>query len=245
MPAMESPITLLHVQRTAPETVEQALVTLFAAEERAAVLRLQGTYRAVLARVSDPTLDATDRYLICRPHPASTWTPIVALGTHMPGLEAALSQALDGIAVFTAFAYDEGLAGYRLARDGQLLDAYLSDPTYFAAGDLTTEQVAARRGHPARFADLLPKGTTAAEFERVVLCPGWWDAYDAAQRAQDAGAVEAPDVVADEEVVDEVDRARCIALALELWGPSEYPFTQELESLTNHAMGPAIALAFA
>ena len=26
--------------------------------------------------------------------------------------------------------------------------------------------------------------------------------------------------------MDETDRMRCIALALELWGPSEYPFAQ-------------------
>jgi hypothetical protein len=44
--------------------------------------------------------------------------------------------------------------------------------------------------------------------------------------------------------VDEVDRMRCIGLALELWGPSEYPFAQELEDIANKDAGPTIALAF-
>ncbi|MEO7001210.1 MAG: hypothetical protein ABI068_05380 [Ktedonobacterales bacterium] len=48
----------------------------------------------------------------------------------------------------------------------------------------------------------------------------------------------------DEDLVDETDRMRCIALALELWGPSEYPFTQELEDIPNTQAGPALALAF-
>jgi len=46
-------------------------------------------------------------------------------------------------------------------------------------------------------------------------------------------------------VVDEVDRMRCIGLALELWGPSEYPLAQEPEEIPNQVAGPAIALAFA
>jgi hypothetical protein len=41
-----------------------------------------------------------------------------------------------------------------------------------------------------------------------------------------------------------VDRMRCIALALELWGPTEYPFGQELEEIPNKAIGPGIILAF-
>jgi hypothetical protein len=47
------------------------------------------------------------------------------------------------------------------------------------------------------------------------------------------------------DLVDERDRMRCIALALELWGPSEYPFTGELDALSNKLVGPAIAVAYA
>jgi hypothetical protein len=45
-------------------------------------------------------------------------------------------------------------------------------------------------------------------------------------------------------LVDEMDRMRCIALALELWGPSEYPFAQDVEDIPNRLAGPAIAIAF-
>ena len=34
------------------------------------------------------------------------------------------------------------------------------------------------RGHPDRFADLLPSGTEAEDFARIVLRPGWWEEYD-------------------------------------------------------------------
>jgi hypothetical protein len=71
----------------------------------------------------------------------------------------------------------------------------------------------------------------------VVLSPGWWEEHDGT----------APTSGADAEVdlVDETDRMRCIALALELWGPSEYPFAQDLASLPNQVVGPVIAVAFA
>ena len=48
----------------------------------------------------------------------------------------------------------------------------------------------------------------------------------------------------EEDLVDEVDRMRCIALALELWGPTEYPFGQELEEIPDKVLGPGIILAF-
>jgi len=44
--------------------------------------------------------------------------------------------------------------------------------------------------------------------------------------------------------VDERDRMRCIALALELWSPTEYPLTQDLDDLANRTVGPGIILAF-
>ncbi len=95
----------------------------------------------------------------------------------------------------------------------------------------------ALRGRPERFADLLPAGTTAQDFARVVLAPGWWETHDAGA----AGAAPDDD---DDELVDELDRMRCIALAFELWSPDDYPLTQELEDLPNKLIGPAIALAW-
>jgi len=53
-----------------------------------------------------------------------------------------------------------------------------------------------------------------------------------------------PEPAHEEGLVDEVDRMRCIALALELWGPTEYPFGQELEDISNKEVGPGIILAF-
>src|SRR5258708_10816877 len=66
MLAMDYATTILHAQSAPPEAVEQALAAIFANEGRACTLRLEGTFRAVLARVTDPGLDAAYRYLVCR-----------------------------------------------------------------------------------------------------------------------------------------------------------------------------------
>jgi hypothetical protein len=238
---MEYATTILHLHNVAPEAAEEALTTIFANEDRARLLRLEGTYRAVLARAADPQVEAAYRYLICRPHEAA-WTPLLELGTRTEGLDVELSRALGGCAVVTTFVYDDGISGYRVARDGTLVDRYTSDPTYFATEEVPAEVIEQQRGHPERFADLLPAGTAPEDFARVVLRPGWWEEHDAAP-AEGAEAAEAGE---DEgEMVDEVDRMRCIALGLELWGPKEYPFSAELEELENSVVGPAIALAFA
>jgi hypothetical protein len=239
---------MLHVRGATPEAVEEALTAIFAADDRPRVLRLEGTYSAVLARAADPGLKAGYRYLIFRAHDAP-WVPVLEVGTRGEGLDVAISAALDGADVFSVFIYGDGLSGYRLARDGNAVDRYVSDPTAFASEPLTAEEIEAERGHPERFADLLPVGTTAEAFERVVLRQGWWEDYDAGRSAAqgaeaargDAGAGDEGDEV---DLVDEADRARCIALALELWGPSEYPFATDLEDLTNRVVGPALALAF-
>jgi hypothetical protein len=108
--------------------------------------------------------------------------------------------------------------------------------------------VDALRGHPERFGDLLPAGTAPEAFVRVVLLPGWWEEHPAETVAPPRGAAAEPGDTESEEVdelVDEADRLRCIALALELWGPSEYPFAEELEEIPNQVAGPATALAFA
>src|SRR5690348_6791790 len=177
---MPTAITVLHVQGRDPLAVEAALDAVFAAEERPRVLRLEGTYAAVLARLSDPDLSAAYRYLILRPHDASPWTPVLELGNRTEGLDVELSRRLDGSAVFTAFVYGDVVSGYRLARAGALVDTYLSDPTAVAEeGDSAPEtapdaaDLEAARGHPDRFADLLPAGTTPGDFARVVLRPGW------------------------------------------------------------------------
>src|SRR5579859_5709467 len=115
-PGMDYITTILHIQDNAPEAVEEALTAIFGGEERPRVLRLEGTYNAVLARANDPNLDASYRYLICRPNAAARWTPVLELGERADGLDVELSRALDGAAVFTVFAYDDGVSGYRLAR---------------------------------------------------------------------------------------------------------------------------------
>ncbi|MGH2504186.1 MAG: hypothetical protein ACRDID_16890, partial [Ktedonobacterales bacterium] len=137
------------------------------------------------------------------------------------------------------------------------VDRYLSDPTAFedamsepdpepaGAPDmdtpaLTPEEIETLRGRPERFADLLPAGTEAAEFAQTVLRPGWWEERDA---GIDSVASAAPDEE-DGDLVDEVDRARCMGLALELWAPDEYPLAGDLEDVPNLAAGPAIALAW-
>jgi hypothetical protein len=239
MPTMEHATTILHAYGASPEAVEHALGAIFANEDRAATFRLEGTFRAVVGRLTDPELEAAYRYLICRPHDPSPWTPVLELGNRTDGLEAELSRALGGAAIFTIYVYDDGLSGYRFARGGKLLDSYVSDPTYFASEDATEAEVESRRAHPARLADLLPAGTMPEDFARVVLNPGWWEEHD------QLAAAPAGDADAEGELVDETDRMRCIALALELWGPSDYPFSQDLAELPNQVIGPVIAVAFA
>jgi hypothetical protein len=249
------------VHGATPAAVEDALTAVFAREERPRALRLEGTFSAVLARATDPALDAAYSYLIARPHPAAQWVPVLELANRTEGLDTALSAALEGAAVFTIFVYDDGLSGYRLARDGVPVDSYTSDPTYFAEGPVPAERLEEQRGHPERFVDLLPPGTAPADFTRVVLRPGWWEEQEAGQDvnltprpATADGAAEelegtgqGGEAAGGEEswLVDEADRMRCIALALELWGPADYPFAGDLSDLPNKLAGPAIAVAFA
>jgi hypothetical protein len=247
---MDIATTILHVHGTTPPAVEQALSTIFASEECPRVLRLEGTFSAVLARATDSDLDAAYRYLICRPHVDSAWVPILELGNRTEGLDVALSRALGDAPVFSTFAYGDGLSGYRLVRAGTLVDRYSSDPTFFAAEDLSPRDLEEQCGHPERFADLLPAGTAPEDFARIVLRPGWWEEYDADRPvAADETAASADGAgdedEADADLVDELDRVRCIALALELWGPTEYPFAADLDEVPNNSVGPAIALAFA
>ncbi len=256
--------TALHIWGQQPDAVERALEAIFAREGRARVLRLQGAYSAVLARVLADDAQAGYRYVIVRPHAGAAWTPLLELGNRADGLDRVLSQALGGAAVFSTFVYSDAVAGYRMTRDGAEVDRYLSDPDYFAS--LATEDGEAQplpespgavtdraqadgeavRGRPERFADLLPPGTSPEDFARVVLHPGWWEerAVEPATPAESAP----PDAASedeDEDLVDEADRMRCIGLALELWGPSEYPFAGELEEIPNQVAGPVVALAFA
>lgn len=235
---MSTTITVLHVQGHRPEAVEDALTTIFAREERPRILRIEGTYSAVLARATDSDFEAGYRYLVLRPHAPSAWTPVLELGNRTDGLDVELSRALDGAAVFTTYVYGEVVSGYRLARNGLLVDRYTSDPTYGAeeiddtvAGAAAIEQA---RGQPELFADLLPSGTSAEDFARIVLRPGWWEAHEDGTGDEE-----------DDDLVDEPDRMRCIGLALELWAPDDYPFAQEPEDIPNAVAGPAIALAFA
>lgn len=252
---MSTTITVLHVQGHRPEVVEDALTAIFAGEERPRALRIEGTYSAVLARATDPDLAASYRYLILRPQPTSTWTPVLELGNRTDGLDVELSRALDGAAVFTTYVYGDIVSGYRLARSGALVDRYASDPTYGSSDDEMESPVSSaarapsdaevdiegQRAHPERFADLLPAGTPPEDFVRVVLRPGWWEEHDQDAAPEDADGASAND---EEDMVDETDRMRCIGLALELWAPDEYPFAQDPEDIPNAVAGPAIAVAF-
>lgn len=235
--------TILHIQGRSAEQIEAALASIFAREERPSALRVEGSYTAVLARVDDPALDAGYRYLLLRPHGAGGWTPLLELGQRTEGLDVELSRALDGATIFTVYQYGEMVSGYRVTREGVEVDRYCSDPTAFAGdaeegeaeGATTPEDVETMRGRPERFADLLPEGIAPEEFWRVELAPGWWERHDAGKDDENDE---------DEELVDEVDRMRCIAIAMELWATDEYPLTEELEDLSNKIVGPAIALAW-
>ncbi|HKV84487.1 MAG TPA: hypothetical protein VJN88_08025, partial [Ktedonobacterales bacterium] len=117
---MSAAITILHVRERSPLDVERALTAIFAREGSDARLRIEGTYSAVLARLTAPTLEAGFRYLIARPHPIAPWTPVLELGERANGLDIALSRELAGCDVFTATAYGQVFAGYRAARGGAL-----------------------------------------------------------------------------------------------------------------------------
>lgn len=236
-------MTVFHVRDRAAEEVERALDAIFAREERPRVLRLEGTYVAVLGRVTDPALDASYRYLLLRPHAPSSWAPIFELGNRTVGLEAEISKALGGADVVSTFVYDDGLSGYVVAREGREVDRYVSDPAYFGEGEEQGGETGAAsdalRGHPEWFADLLPAGTSPEDFARVVLRPGYWE-----QREGEASGRAAGQDDDEEELVDELDRMRCIGLALELWEPSEYPLAQPPDEIPNAVVGPAIVVAY-
>src|SRR5215469_9143856 len=104
---MSTSLAVLHMRDQPPAEVERALTDVFSREERPVVLRIEGTYSAVLKRAADPNLDAAYRYLILRPHPASAWTPVLELGNRTIGLDAELSRALAGCAVVTTFVYGD------------------------------------------------------------------------------------------------------------------------------------------
>ncbi len=254
---MSTERTVLHVYGQPPEAVERALAAVFANEERASALRLEGTYSAVLRQATSPGLAAGYRYVILRPHAPSQWTPVLELGNRTVGLETELSRLLGGAPVFSIFVYGDTVSGYRMARDGVEVDRYVSDPTFFMdledgreganeAGAATLDALAAaEHGHPERFADLLPEGTTPEDFWRVVLAPGWWEEREGIAATQAAGEGEGEgEGDQDETLVDEEDRMRCIGLALELWEPREYPLAQEPEEIPDNVAGPAIAVAY-
>jgi hypothetical protein len=243
---MSTVSTILHIYGHDADAVERALTTIFAAEDRVNVLRLEGTFSAVLERVTDPDLDTSYRYLICRPHDVSRWTPVLELGNRTEGLDVELSRVLDGAPVFTVFDYGETVSGYTLARGGARVDRYISDPTWLdedgesGGENKPAPDLEALRGHPERFADLLPPDTAPEDFVRVVLAPGWWEDYSASTGEN----LSAEERAEEDDLVDERDRMRCIALALELWSPTEYPLTQDLDDLANRTVGPGIILAF-
>jgi hypothetical protein len=248
---------IFHIQNRSAEQVEAALDGVFAREERPQALRVEGSYTAVLARVDDAAPDAAYRYLLLRPHGAGAWTPLLELGSRTEGLDVELSRALDGATIVTVYQYGEVVSGYRVTCAGAEVDRYSSDPTAFDSAqddandasdadsatpaDGDPDAVEAQRGRPERFADLLPAGTTAADFARVVLTPGWWEDYVAS--TGEAASKDTP-TSDDGDLVDERDRMRCIALALELWSPSDYPLTQDTEDIANKVVGPGIVLAF-
>ncbi len=141
-------------------------------------------------------------------------------------------------------------------RVGIQVDRYISDPTWLdsdnddegnaPASDSRPDpapDLESLRGHPERFADLLPPDTAPEDFVRIVLTPGWWEDYSASTGI--IGDARPPEESADDsDIVDERDRMRCMALALEVWSPTEYPLTEDLDELENKTVGPGIILAF-
>lgn len=249
---MTMPTTIFHIAESDPQAVETALSAIFAGEERPSVLRLEGTYSAVLARVTDPDLDAAYRYLILRPKENARWTTLLELGNRTEGLDTELSRRLNGAPVFALFAYGEDLSGYRYARGGASADQYVSDPEYaesLASNDDESVapgmNVSALAGHPARFADLLPTGIAPEEFARVVLAPGYWEEHGTTRGSATETQGSTPSDADEDDEVDEIDRLRCIGLGLEFWRPESYPFAEDLEEIPNAEAGPAVVLAFA
>ena len=179
---MSQSITVLHIQGQGPHEVEQALESAFSDGQSQRRLRIEGTFSACLGRLTAAEDEASYRYMICRPPRDSSWTPVLELGSRRVGLETVLSRLLGGCAVFTIFVYDDVISGYRLTRSGAYVDRYTSDPSALFAppevgspADPTSEE---DRGHPDRFADLLPAGTFAEDFTRIVLRPGWWEEHE-------------------------------------------------------------------
>ena len=254
MGPMSTATTIFHIQGQTPDAIERALEAIFAREARASALRIEGTYSAVLERATSPDLDAAYRYLLLRQRPTG-WTPLLELGLRAEGLDIELSLALDGATVVTLFQYGEIVSGYRVTRQGVEIDRYLSEPTAFeeegasftAPGaeqqPLSAEEIEASRGRPERFTDLLPAGTAPAEFARVVLRPGWWEERDAGAPV-DADTPGESGESGEDEMVDELDRVRCLGLALELWATDDYPLAGDLEDVSNIVAGPAIARAW-
>lgn len=249
---MSTATTIFHIQGQTSDMIERALEAIYAREERTRALRVEGTYSAVLERVTSPDLEATYRYLLLRQRPAG-WTPLLELGLRAEGLDIELSRALGGATVVAVFQHEELLSGYRVIRQGNEVDRYLSDPTAFEEEDsvataaseenlsLSPEEIEAVRGRPERFADLLPAGTTPEDFARIVLRPGWWEERDTENVSAEPEANEANN---EADLVDEEDRMRCIGLALELWAPDNYPLAGILEDIPNNVAGPSIALAW-
>jgi hypothetical protein len=240
---MSTTATVFHIRDKRPEEVADALGAIFASEERDRVLRVQGTYSAILRRVADEELVATYRYVVGSPHFPSPWTPVFEIGTRTAGLDVELSRALGGSPVVTIFVYGDVVSGYTVVRDGVVADRYVSDPDALAEDTEDRPEPDDLRGHPERVRDLLPEGTDPGDFWRIVLQPGWWEAHAAHPKTEAVGNLDSAEN--EEDVVDEVDRMRCIGLAFELWAPDDYPFAAEPEEIPNVAAGPAIGLAFA
>jgi hypothetical protein len=234
--------TIINLKGQTAAAIEAALEAIFAAEGRSRAPRVEGTYSAVLEHVTNPEADTAYRYLLLRPR-ATGWTPLLELGLRAEGLDVELSRALGDGTVVSIVQYGEVVSGYRVIEAGAEVDRYLSDPTAFEDDEgaaISPEDIEATRGRPERFAGLLPDGTTAADFARVVLRPGWWEEHD----AESEGSGRSPEADDASDLVDEVDRARCIGLALELWAVDEYPLAGDLEDIPNAVAGSAVALAW-
>jgi len=239
---MSTTVTVMHVRDKRPEDVESALRSIFKDEDRTEVLRVQGSYSAILRRVADEDLFAPYRYIICSPHFPSLWTPVLEIGNRTVGLESELSRRLSGAPVVTLFVYGDAVSGYTVAREGVVVDRYVSDPEAITEEGEEATRYEDVSGHPERLRDLLPTGTDPDDFRRIVLMPGWWENYEKGAALPQQAADKESD---EEDIVDEVDRMRCIGLAFEFWAPDEYPLATEPEDIPNSATGPTIGIAFA
>jgi hypothetical protein len=164
----------VHVGAREPETQRQII----AATVRR--LALAGPY----VELDDPAIEP-DHEIVIAPADDTPWIAVYGAYAEGPDAEsrhqaaAALSAAVEGTAV-TVMVYDSDVLEMRRYTEGNLVDAYSSDPDYFGIFDsdnadddehVSEAAPAAANddlaGHPERWRDLLASGHAPAELRAV------------------------------------------------------------------------------